>query len=160
MCLLQLDKFQRDGIVTSDIKVQGLNEPTFWYSQPLRMDDGHITFPILDKDNEHLLANTRVKCCSSEMKEAGILKEAWLKVARACKENKTGLTLARVDDLIDKQSFAFALKTFSYEVEEVMRKNGDVNEVTFAILIREWYEAKDKPGLSSFDRICRRLRLR
>jgi len=122
------------------------------------MGDGHITFPILD--NEHLLVNTRVKCCSSGTKEAGISKEAWLKVARACKENKTGLTLAHVDDLIDKQSCAFALKTFSYEVEETMRKNGDVNETNFAKLIREWYEAEDKPGLSPFDRICRRLRLR
>ena len=60
---------------------------------------------------------------------------------------------ALVEDLVDKQSNAFARKTFSDEVEEEMRKLGYHSEANFCHLIREWYEAED--GLSVFERCIR-----
>lgn len=75
--------------------------------------------------------------------------------------NKSGgLSLAIVRDLVDKQSIAFAQKTFSGEVEEAMRANGDVNGADFCRLIHQWYAAKDEPGLDISERIRRRLRFR
>lgn len=75
--------------------------------------------------------------------------------------NKSGgLSLAIVRDLVDKQSIAFAQKTFSGEVEEAMRANGDVNGADFCRLIHQWYAAEDEPGLDISERIRRRLRFR
>ena len=145
------------AIIPDSFKIHELEEPDTWYSQPI-VDNGQILFIFLD--NDHLLTKMRRKCCTTEMPKAGIRREAWVKVAKEHKTNGTGLTLAQVDDLIDKQSCAFALLTFSEKVENEMIRNGDVNEAIFVRYIREWYEAEDQPGLSQRDRILRRLRLR
>ena len=58
-----------------------------------------------------------------------------------------------VDDLIDKKSNSFAKRTFSEEVEEEMLLNGDTEEAEFCKLIRNWYMAKDDPGIHAIN-IC------
>ena len=65
-----------------------------------------------------------------------------------------------VEDLVDRQSNAYAQKTFSLNVENVMRENGDETEANFCRMLREWYEAEDEPGIPSEERCRRRLELR
>ena len=72
------------------------------------------------------------------MQERGISKNAGVQVA---KDGKGGLSIALVEDLVDRQSDAFAKATFSCKVEEKMIEKGCVNEAGFCKLIREWYEA-------------------
>ena len=75
------------------------------------------------------------------MPSAKIKKSAWLKVAKDSKNNGTKLNLSMVEDLIDRQSNAFARRTFPEEVEQQMRINGDVEEAEFCRLIRNWHVA-------------------
>ncbi|KAL5016421.1 hypothetical protein ScPMuIL_006010 [Solemya velum] len=145
------------ALIPNNIKLEGCEGPSYWYSQPVA-EDGQVVFHFLD--NEHLLTNMRTKCCTTGMKAAGIDRQAWVKVAKENRQNKTGLTLAHVEDLIDKQSCAYALTTFSEKVEAEMRKNGDVNEAEFTHTFRQWYESEDLAGISQDERIRRRLRMR
>ncbi|CAC5368651.1 unnamed protein product [Mytilus coruscus] len=55
---------------------------------------------------------------------------------------------------------AFALRTFSTDVESEMRKLGFIREADFCKLIREWYEAEDESGISAVDRMKRRINLK
>ncbi|XP_060553199.1 uncharacterized protein LOC132714356 [Ruditapes philippinarum] len=122
--------------------------------------DESFTYLYEILDCHHLFVNARVKCCSSGIKECGLKRDAWVKVAENCRENGSGLSLALVNELVDKQSNAYAQKTFSPEVEKAMRENGDTKEADFCGLIREWYAADDEPGIEVTERIKRRLRLR
>ena len=134
--------------------MKGLDLPA--YSQPefnQKLDS--FLFNVLD--SHHILTNARSKCCSSGMIKAGIRREAWLRVAQ---ENKTKLNLSMVENLIDRQSNSLALTTFSKEVEEAMKKNGDYKEAEFCNLLREWYSAEDDCGISSMDRTRKRFALR
>jgi hypothetical protein len=58
------------------------------------------------------------------------------------------LNSALVTDLIDKQSIAYAVKTFSENVESALRKNDADKEATFCSLVRNWYHSEDEPVLS------------
>ena len=72
------------------------------------------------------------------MQERGISKDAGVQIA---KDGKAGLSIALVEDLVDRQSDAFTKATFSSKVEEKMLERGCVNEAGFCKLVREWYEA-------------------
>lgn len=106
-------------------------------------------------DAHHLLVNLRVKVCKDGLKN--INKKAWHDVADA---DRNIISKSLVHDLIDKQSNAFAQKTFSSTVEEKMRDLGYIEEANFCSIVREWYEAEDSPAITSSERVCRRLRLK
>ena len=67
-----------------------------------------------------------------------IKRNAWVKVARNASVNKCGLSVAMVDDIIDRQSNDIAQITFSLEVETEMRKNEDIKEAELVKIVREW----------------------
>lgn len=111
-------------------------------------------------DPEHLLTNTRTKVCSTGIPERNITKDAWVAVAKSGKTNGSNLSLALVNDLIDKQNVGFAVKTFSKEVEDAMLTEGFTEEASFCELIRNWYRAQDEPGLSALERHLHEQKLR
>ena len=155
----ELKIWQEKNIFDSSVKISGRNEPTFWYSQPEYIpESGTYLFGVLD--GHHLLTNARAKCCSTGMPKANICRQAWYKVAKESRTNKSKLNLSMVDDLIDKQSNSFAKRTFSEEVEEEMLLNGDTEEAEFCRLIRHWYMAEDDPGISAINRCIYRLEMR
>lgn len=129
-----------------------------WYSQPQFIKEiAQYHFDVLDA--HHLLTNCRYKVCKTGMIKAGISKQPWHKIANS-KTNSTGLSLPMVEEVIDRQSAAYAIKTFSIEVEEAMRVNGDTAEADFCALIRGYHEAVDEAGIPSKDRIQNLLSLR
>ena len=149
------EEWRTNSTFSNTTEIDGLDSDISWYSKPEYVEKRftHLFFIL---DAHHLLTNARTKCCSSGIPEAGIDKKAWINVART-----TGvINRALVEDLVDKQSNAFARKTFSVEVEAEMRLMGYQSEANFCRLIREWYEAEDEPGLSVFERCIRRLKLR
>jgi hypothetical protein len=107
-----------------------------WFSYPLvRTSISGQQLPLFGlADSHHILTNLRSKVCSSGIPARGIGREAWARVAKEAGQNKAGLSTAHVDDLIDRQSNAFAKLTFSENVENEMRKNGDVRKLIFVCL--------------------------
>ena len=125
-----------------------------WYSYPeLNIETGDLLCKCLD--SHHLLTNLRIKTSTAGLQN--ISAETWKKVARSY---VTDLTPAMVDDLVDKQSNAYAQTHFSELVEVEMIRNGDVNEAQLCRLIRRWYEAEDEAAISAPDRIKRWLDLK
>lgn len=61
--------------------------------------------------------------------------------------------LALVENLVDKQSVGFALKTFSPEVKSAWVSYGYKEEANFCALICIWYRAQDEGGLFCTKRI-------
>jgi hypothetical protein len=99
--------------------------------------------------------------CANGIPAKGISKTSIAKVAEESESNGSGLNPALVTDLIDKQSIAYAVKTFSKNVESALRKNGANKEATFCSLVRNWYHSEDEPGIraitlssKSSDRKC------
>ena len=130
-----------------------------WFSYPeLNVPLGFYVFMILD--GYHQLCGLRRLFCANGIPAKGISKEAILKVAEESETNGSGLNIALVKDLIDKQSVAYAVKTFSEKVEEALLKNGALNEAKFCSLVRNWYQAEDEPGIPALDRCKYRLHLR
>ena len=155
----RLEEWKNGATFSDTVRISGLNKPEAWYCQPEYIQDlGISMFALIDV--EHILVNTRVKVCSTGMPAAGIKRDAWVRVARENRTNKTGLSTALVEDLVDKQRCSYALKTFSHEVELEMLKNGDHNEAELCNLIRSFYMAEDEPGICAQERCERRLRLR
>ncbi|KAH3817666.1 hypothetical protein DPMN_119221 [Dreissena polymorpha] len=107
------------------------------------------------RDAHHLLVNSGAKVCKDSVDN--FKKEAWHNVAE---QNSDILNKSLVVDLIDKQNNAYALKVFSFEVENEMRKLKFYEEAKFCNIIRSWYEAEDKPGISEIERTNRRLRIK
>lgn len=77
-----------------------------------------------------------------------------------CCSDRNIISKSLVVDLIDKQNNAFALRTFSAEVESEMKKLNYYKEANFCRIIRELYEAEDDPGIHALDRMERRMRLK
>lgn len=143
----------KDGII-----IAGIEQQMKWYSQPEWIDEiKEYHFFILDA--HHQLTNARYKVCSTGMPKAGISKHAWHKIA-ASPKNNTGLSRPMVEDIVDRQSSAFAEATFSEAVEKEMLSNGDYNEAEFCSLMRGFYEAVDKPGINPLERISKLLNLK
>ena len=116
----------------------------------------HTTGELLRRclDSHHLLTNLSVKTCTTGLKD--ISPDAWKKVA---KSYKTNFTPALVDDIVDKQSSAFA-QTHFWKHFNARWKNGNLTEANLCRLIRRWYEARDMAALSISERISRWLDLR
>ena len=76
------------------------------------------------------------------------------------RENQSNLSIAMVEDKIDIQSSYVAQEFFKEEVEKVMKDNGDHKEAYFCELIRNWYNALDKRGISAIQRIKYLLKMR
>ncbi|CAC5366708.1 unnamed protein product [Mytilus coruscus] len=125
-----------------------------WFSYPEVSEKRNKMEPKC-LDAHHLLVNLRVKVCKDGLQ--GIQKRAWHAVAE---KNRDIISKSLVVDLIDKQNNAFALRTFSTDVESEMRKLGFIREADFCKLIREWYEAEDESGISAVDRMKRRINLK
>ncbi|CAG2252149.1 unnamed protein product [Mytilus edulis] len=123
------------------------------FSYPAYNDNREKMEPMC-VDAHHLLVNLRVKVCKDGLRM--IKKDAWHAVA----ENRDIISKSLVIDLIDKQNNAYALKTFSIEVETEMMKLGYHNEAEFCNTVRNWYEAEDSPGISASERALRRLRMK
>ncbi|CAC5400819.1 unnamed protein product [Mytilus coruscus] len=125
-----------------------------WFSYPEVSEKRNKMEPKC-LDAHHLLVNLRVKVCKDGLQ--GIQKRAWHAVAE---KNRDIISKSLVVDLIDKQNNAFALRTFSTDVESEMRILGFIREADFCKLIREWYEAEDESGISAVDRMKRRINLK
>ena len=92
-----------------------------WYSRPKKKDEvDHYMFMILDA--YHQICGVRRLVCSNGIPAADFRSSCLLKVAEESEHNGCGcgLTIAHVRDLIDKQSIANAVLTFSEKVEEAL----------------------------------------
>lgn len=65
-----------------------------------------------------------------------------------------------VNDLIDKQSVAFALGTFNLKVADALDTIGATEEADFCRMVFFWYSAEDDQGIPAIDRCKYRLRFR
>ena len=128
-----------------------------WYAQPMRMNQ-NLVQPIIDP--HHIFVNNRALCCSKGMKGMGIFPDAWWKVARHSSQNGSELSTEIACDLQDRQSNAFAQKTFSEKVEQVMTENGDSKEARWCDLMRNWYMAIDTASVPLKSRIDSFLAMR
>lgn len=130
-----------------------------WYSYPEMNESlGFYVFMILDA--YHQLCGLRRLLCASGIPEAGISNKPIHKVAEESEFNGCGLNVALVKDLIDKQSVAYAVQTFSGKVESALSAIGAHTEAKFCALVRHWYEAEDDPGIPAITRCEYRLQLR
>ncbi|XP_070184749.1 uncharacterized protein [Littorina saxatilis] len=133
------------------------NKQLRWFSYPEIRKQKPLLGII---DSHHILTNLRTKVCKTGIVESGIHGDAWVKVASGNRSNKTGLNLAHVEDLIDRQRNAFAQLTFFVPVQVEMLKNGDKEEAAFCRMVRLWYRADDEGGLSAHVRLRWRLKMR
>ena len=65
----------------------------------------------------------------------GIAAEAWWKVAKNSRQNRTGLLWEIAKELRDRQSNSYAQTTFSENVQLEMEKNGNQNEAQWCRMI-------------------------
>ncbi|CAH1782775.1 unnamed protein product [Owenia fusiformis] len=159
ICTLEWPGEMREFYNCSPIKPSRLETPdksrstgtVHWLTKPEIDEDGDPIFAFLDF--HHLLTNSRCHIARHGYKASGIDREAWVKVARAEKINKTGLNLAFVEDVIDPQSNDVAKLFFSEDVETELRKMGFCSEADYAHVMRIWYKSVDERGLDSFQRI-------
>ena len=152
----RLEAWKQDNPFLDGSQVIDVIDSINWYCKPEYIQSTYIhQFAFLDP--HHIFTNARVKCCNTGIAERGITKDAWIKVA---KDGQAGLNLALVEDLVDRQSDAFAVATFSEEVEQEMLVNGFINEANLCHLLREWYNAEDNPGISAIERCNSRLNMR
>ena len=89
-------------------------------------------------DTHHQFVNLRCFLMKNGIPVRSIKRNAWMKVTRNASVNKCGLSVAMVDDIIDRQSNDIAQITFSLEVETEMRKNEDIKEAELVKIVREW----------------------
>ena len=131
-----------------------------WYSCPeFQNDVGYYIFMILDA--YHQICGARRVFCLKGMPAAGVNNTYVHKIATESEFNGCGLRTAMVSEpMLDRQSVAFAVATFSKEVQRALTEIGAHNEARFCELVREWYEAEDLPGLPALERCVRRLNLR
>lgn len=145
----------------TEIQIEGVDttQQKCWYSRPdFNAPLEYYIFMILDA--YHQICGLRRLVCSNGIPAAGITHKCWHKVAEKSEFNQCGLNTALVKDMIDRQSVAYAVQTFSAKVEKALVEIGAENEATVCNLIRNWYQAEDEPGISSIDRCSSRLKLR
>ncbi len=90
--------------------------------------------------------------CRNGIPGLGIKKEAWIEVAESNHVTHVGLKPAMVKDVIDKQSNAMAQIMFGEKVELKLQELGWRKEAEFCSVIRNWYQAEDKPELDVLQR--------
>ncbi|KAL5011712.1 hypothetical protein ScPMuIL_010263 [Solemya velum] len=142
------------------INITGLpTQSTRWYSMPEFNDYiGNYLFMVLD--SYHQLCGLRRLVCQHGIPLKGVRREAFVKVAMESETNGCQLSLAMVNDLIDKQNVAFACATFSERVSIALDNIGEHDTAAFCRLIDNWYRADDEPGLSALDRCKYRIQLK
>ena len=140
------------NVVTSEFTWK----PDIWFSYP---EYSSLRKSLEPKcwDGHHLLVKCRVKVCKDGLPGFGVNRDAWVFVSEKAPDV---LSKSLVIDLLDKQSNAFARRTFSKEVEAIMSHHGYCEEAKFCRLIRNWYLAEDEPELSSSDRLRMRIEFR
>ncbi len=144
----------KDGMTVGE-NLEAIN----WFSKPEYLEDVEdYIFVVLD--SHHLFVNARSTVCAHDIPRCGLSKQAWVEVAKESAKNQSGLSLAMVDDLIDRQSNAFAKRTFCENVENEMRQNGRFTEAEFCRLIRNWYRAEDEAGIPAEVRCQLRMDMR
>ena len=142
-----------------NIKDVDTTDQKYWYSRPeFNAPLDYYIFMILDA--YHQICGLRRLVCANGIPSASISRKGWQQVAEESESNGSGLNRSLVNDLIDRQSIGFAVKTFSEEVEDALHNSGYVHEAEFCQLVRQWYQAEDEPGISSKDRCEARLRFR
>ena len=97
------------------------------------------------------MTNTRAHICNNGYPGAVISRDAWLRVAKHERENKSNLSIAMVEDKIDIQRSYVAQEFFKEEVEKAMKDNGDYKEAYFCEIgimpwIREAYQPFNAPN--------------
>lgn len=145
----RLQTWQDEGPVKALIKLPDVESevPEYWYSHPeMSSQTGGLLAKSLDAS--HLLTHLRVR--TSTCGFLGVSSEGWKAAARS---NETDLSMAMVEDLIDKQSVLNARNHFSEKVEDWMRKHGYEQAAELTQIIREWYDAEDTPGISAYSRV-------
>ncbi|CAC5399185.1 unnamed protein product [Mytilus coruscus] len=131
---LEKQKWILDMPFDDNLEICGLTKQINWFSKPeYSQETSSSKFFLLDC--HHILTNVRIKCCKTGIPEAGIHRQAWVKLTKS--EHDNVLSKALDEDLVDCQSNSFAHQTFSQKVEDAMRLNGDNNEAMFCRLIRE-----------------------
>lgn len=129
---------------------------TDWFSYPEFSSERQRFEPkCVDAHHLLLLVNLRVKVCKDGLR--GVRKNAWLDVAE---HHSDIINKSLVEDLIDKQNNAYALRTFSVDVAIAMRQMQYDDEAAFCDIVREWYESEDAPGISAVERTFRRIRMK
>ncbi len=131
-------------------------KPTFWFSYP----EYNVKRQQLEPkclDSHHLFVNCRVKVCKDGLPGFGISKKAWHKVSEIY---PNVISKCLVVDLLDKQSNAYAQRTFGKEVEEKLTELGYFQEAHLCHLIRNWYAAEDEAGIPAADRVAARVAFR
>ena len=131
-----------------------------WYSRPeINGNIGYYLFMILDA--YHQLCSARRLFFLKSIPKAGIYNSSVQKIAEESEHNGCGLRTAMVNEpMLDRQSVAYSVATFSEEVQNALLEIGACEEAHFCELIRNWYKAEDEPGISSKDRCLSRLKLR
>ena len=59
--------------------------------------------------------------------------------------------------ILDQQSVPFAWKIFSSDIEDIIKKNGDLKEANLVKLIRNWYDTCNEHSISVSDQIQKLL---
>ena len=85
-----------------------------------------------------------------DMVTNGVHKEASLRVSDT---GHNVLPRTIIEDQLDKQSSDLAKWFFSEDVENVLYQNKDYSEAKFVCLTRNWYEACDKRGIPTSQRL-------
>ena len=101
-------------------------------------------------DPSHILTNLRVHATQRGI--MGCDPKAFLRVSDV-DNNVLSRGLLVGDPILDQQSVPFARRIFSSEVEDIMKRNGDVKEANLVKLIRNWYDACNECAISVSDRI-------
>ncbi len=125
----ELRQFRSSSGFLQKLKVEDIGSIEFYSKPEFVASLDHYLFTMLD--NHHMHANTRVKVCSSGIPACNIDREAFLKVAKNSKHNGSKLNIALVEDLLDKQSSDYALRTFSEDVEKALHDLGEPETEAF-----------------------------
>ena len=154
-----LPKWRKSAFFKDGMHIDDYSAPYIWYSKPEYFSSvgEHIVYLL---DCHHLFVNARCYVCQNGISGLGVKKEAWVAIAKSKSNKQTGLNIAIVRDMIDRQSNAIAQIVFSENVEREMRKTGWLTEATFCAKIRNWYRAEDEPGLDVKERQVARIALR
>ena len=117
------------------------------YSYP-NYSSSHKRYEHHTMDPTHSLTNMR-----SQISRHGyddVSREAFLQVSDT---DHNVLPRTIIEDQLDKQSSDLAKHFFSEDVENVLYKNKNYSEATFVHLTRNWYEACDKHGIATLQRL-------
>lgn len=131
--------------------MEGIPDFRDWYFMPeFNRCTGNYVFMIFD--TYHQLCGLRRLVGQKGIPSRGIKRSAFVKIAEENETNGCGLSPAMVNDLIDKQSVAFALGTFNLKVADALDTIGATEEADFCPMVFFWYSVEDDPGIPAIDR--------